>query len=52
MCEAWNSKGTVLEKLGRYEEAIQCYDKALQIQPHFTAALNNKLLANKNRRRF
>ena len=29
--DAWNNKGVALEKLGRYEEAIRCFDKALEI---------------------
>ena len=31
--------------LGRYDEAIQYYDKALQIDPNDTVALNNKGVA-------
>ena len=30
---AWNNKGLALADLGRYEEAIICYDKALEIDP-------------------
>ena len=28
---AWLSKGNVLDKLEKYQEAIECYDKALEI---------------------
>ena len=28
--------------LGKYDEAIQYYDKALQVDPNYTDALNNK----------
>jgi tetratricopeptide (TPR) repeat protein len=31
--DAWNDKGLCLINLGRYEEAIACYDKALKIDP-------------------
>ena len=39
---ALSNKGTVLDELGRSEEAIQSYDKALVIDPNYTYALNNK----------
>jgi len=38
----WASKGHDLYALGRYEEAIQCYDKALQIKPNFAGAWSNR----------
>ena len=28
--------------LGRYEEAIECFDRALEINPNFAEAWNNK----------
>jgi len=30
---AWHNKGLALYDLGRYEEAIRCYDKVLEIDP-------------------
>jgi tetratricopeptide (TPR) repeat protein len=42
---AWNSKGNVLYKLGRYDEAIHCYNKAIEIEPLFVRAWYNKKLA-------
>ena len=30
---AWNNKGTVFAKIGRYQVAIKCFDKALEIDP-------------------
>ena len=31
--DLWNFKGVVLRSLGRYEEAIGCFNKSLQIDP-------------------
>jgi hypothetical protein len=30
---AWNNKGVILTKLGKYNEALDCFDKALGINP-------------------
>ena len=37
-----NNKGNALAKLGRHNEAIICYDKALEINPGFAEAWYNK----------
>jgi len=29
----WNNKGIVLRSLGRYEEAMECFNKSLEIDP-------------------
>ena len=29
----WNLKGVVLRSLGRYDEASECYNKSLEIDP-------------------
>ena len=34
--------GVSLENLKRFEEAIQMYDKAIQLNPPFSQAYNNK----------
>jgi tetratricopeptide (TPR) repeat protein len=39
---AWYSKGCSLNSLGRYDEAVRCYEKALEIDPRFAMAWNNK----------
>ena len=31
--DLWNLKGTVLRSLGRYDEAIDCFNKSLEIDP-------------------
>ncbi len=42
---AWNNKGIALKDLGKYEEAIQAYDKAIEIKPDYHLAWNNKGIA-------
>jgi tetratricopeptide (TPR) repeat protein len=39
------NKGLALLYLGKYNEAIECYDKALEIDPKYVSALRNKGLA-------
>ncbi|CAD8215553.1 unnamed protein product [Paramecium octaurelia] len=34
--------GFTLDKLNKYQEAIECYDKAIAINPKFDNAWNNK----------
>jgi tetratricopeptide (TPR) repeat protein len=31
--DLWNYKGTALRSLGRYEEAMECFNKSLKIDP-------------------
>ena len=31
--DLWNLKGTTLRSLGRYNEAIDCFNKSLEIDP-------------------
>jgi tetratricopeptide (TPR) repeat protein len=35
---AWHYKGTTLSKMGRYDEAMVCFDRALEIKPDYKAA--------------
>ena len=41
----WNNKGLALNSLGKYDEAIKCYDKAIEIDPDDADTWNNKGLA-------
>ncbi len=36
--ELWNSKGVALRSIGRYDEAIECFNKSLEIDPRDKAA--------------
>jgi len=31
--DLWNHKGTALRSMGRYEEAMECFNKSLKIDP-------------------
>jgi tetratricopeptide (TPR) repeat protein/tRNA A-37 threonylcarbamoyl transferase component Bud32 len=38
----WNNKGVALDNLGKPQEAIECYDRALEINPRYAGAWYNK----------
>lgn len=44
---AWNNKGYILYKIGRCNEAIECYDNATRIDPNYKLAWSNKAVALK-----
>ncbi len=44
----WNNKGVVIGKLGKNEEALECFDKAIEIEPNYTKAWRNKGVALDN----
>lgn len=50
--DAYASKGSCLEKLGRHEEALTAYDKALSIRPDLEAAWLGRGNALRNLRRY
>lgn len=31
--ELWNYKGVVLRSIGRYNEALECFNKSLELEP-------------------
>lgn len=39
---AYNNKGYSLYMQGKYEDAIRCYNRAIEIDPKYTIAWNNK----------
>ena len=51
--EAWelSNKGIALADLGRYKQAITCYDEALRINPNYTLAQKNKKICLEKLRR-
>ncbi|MBW9221687.1 protein kinase [Methanothermococcus sp. SCGC AD-155-C09] len=46
--EEWYNKGVALYYQEKYNEAIECYDKALKIDPNYVDAWYNKGVALKN----
>ena len=36
--DLWNQKGVVLRSLGRYDEASECYNRSLQLDPRDRAS--------------
>jgi tetratricopeptide (TPR) repeat protein len=36
------NKGSSLRNLGKYSKAIECYNKAIEIDPNYSIAFNNK----------
>lgn len=44
----WNAKGISLAALGRWAEAVGCYDKALALEPDLAALHNNRGNALRN----
>ena len=44
----WKNKGSALSKLGRYEEAIKCFDKAWEIESGYNDKVENIKFILKN----
>jgi tetratricopeptide (TPR) repeat protein len=52
LAAAWVNKGTTLDDLGKYQEAVICYDKSLDINSRDTDAWTNKGNALYNLKRY
>jgi tetratricopeptide (TPR) repeat protein len=50
--EAYYLKGSSLDKIGRYSEAIASFDKAITIDPNYALAWQNKGLAQYKLKQF
>lgn len=42
LAQAWSNKGNALASLDRYEEALSCYDRALEMDPRLVEAWHGK----------
>jgi len=36
--ELWNNKGVALRSMGRYDEALECFNKSLELDPRDNTA--------------
>ena len=52
VCETYHSRGTVNYWSSRFDEAIADYDKAIELNPNYSAAYNNRGSAKSSLRRF
>ncbi len=48
---AWDDRGRVLSEMGRYKEAIRCYDRALKIEPANNDYKSDRASAVKEKRK-
>ncbi len=45
--DAYYNKGNTLVNLGRFEEAIKCYNKSIELNPNDSDALENRNIQKK-----
>jgi protein O-GlcNAc transferase len=49
---AWLHRGNVLQRAGRFEESVECYRRAIGVQPAFPEAYNNLAAAQRASRQW
>ena len=52
LAAAWLSRGNVLQRAGRFEESVECYRRAIGVQPAFPQAYNNLAAAQRASRQW
>jgi tetratricopeptide (TPR) repeat protein len=50
--EIWFNKGNLLDDIGKYEEAVECYDKAILLNANVAEYWNNKATSLYNLNKF
>ena len=45
---AWNNKGNLLINMGKKKDAIECYEKAIEINPNYKPAKKNLQVAKRS----
>jgi len=51
LSEVWFNRGNVLDELGRWDDAIESFDKAIAIEPGFPVARKNREFAIEQKNR-
>jgi tetratricopeptide (TPR) repeat protein len=52
LLKSWFNEGKNLGKLGKYEDAIKCFDEAIKIDPNYALAWYSKGTVLENLRRY
>jgi protein O-GlcNAc transferase len=52
LAAAWLSRGNVLQRAARFEESVECYRRAIGVQPAFPQAYNNLAAAQRASRQW
>jgi protein O-GlcNAc transferase len=52
LAAAWLSRGNVLQRAARFEESVECYRRAIAVQPAFPQAYNNLAAAQRASRQW
>jgi protein O-GlcNAc transferase len=52
LAAAWLSRGNILQRAARFEESVECYRRAIGVQPAFPQAYNNLAAAQRASRQW